>query len=546
MTAFFIRTEQTAVGPFTGIELREAALAGILLADSVIGGSPNGPWFYAVDTGLFSEKKMPLPHPEGTHVPRYHVQGLRVAASGPFKLRELIGFAARGMLHADAQLQSDLAPDWFTIERIPVLKACLEGHLVLLGADGKVVRRAHAESNNFAAPKARAPREAEPASVAAGVVADSQVGDQSEYDAVVGDAEAVAPVHAAGNDTASRFVSSGSFEETPLDDEEANESTRVTSVEEFDVDAGAPRWWRRRIELPSLNPTIHVSRRLVINSLLLVLLVGGIGTAFSQYNAMGVPLDQVLGDWIAEDGTFAVSFRDDGSCAVFNVNGHSWSGQYEWTERDDDDEGFTSLGSIDSQFDVADEAHQADAIRSTDGYMRLRSSAHEPSYIGNHAVSDLYLRPDGSTLHVGYLTSIRWSSSGREMQAGWVKLRRNPPIGVEAMMELATLPVEPPPKVGFTTLKAPHLTTVVQDLMDQYEMGENEEEVGTVCYSLTVDAKYLLQSFGVPDEARPLFPFEVQKLPNSEEFSGSQLARYGALKLILSPAGKVQYAELMP
>jgi hypothetical protein len=101
MTEFFIKTDAGVLGPFSGVELRELALAGILRPDSNLSATAHGPWQLAGSAGLFSEKKTPLPHPSDVQLTRYQVRGMAGAIQGPFKLRELIGFAARGMLPAE-------------------------------------------------------------------------------------------------------------------------------------------------------------------------------------------------------------------------------------------------------------------------------------------------------------------------------------------------------------------------------------------------------------------------------------------------------------
>ena len=141
MTEFFVLTDRYIVGPLTGVELREAALAGILRHDGIVGGSREGPWYSAADIGLFSEKKAALPHPPDIHVPQYQVRGMPGAFQGPFKLRELIGFAARGMLPADALLQGDDSDEWIEVRRYRVLAAVLAGELVVVDESGNVVVR---------------------------------------------------------------------------------------------------------------------------------------------------------------------------------------------------------------------------------------------------------------------------------------------------------------------------------------------------------------------------------------------------------------------
>ena len=96
MTRFYLKTsEETVAGPFTGIELREAALAHLVLPETGVAVTADGPWTRAADVGLFSDKNVPLPHPPGTAVPEFRLMCVNEAFEGPYKLRELIDFAVR-------------------------------------------------------------------------------------------------------------------------------------------------------------------------------------------------------------------------------------------------------------------------------------------------------------------------------------------------------------------------------------------------------------------------------------------------------------------
>ena len=146
MISFFVCTEDSVAGPFTGVELREAAMAGILRYEAIVGGGAHGPWFRAADVGLFSEKRTALPHPPGVEVASYQVRGLKGGEEGDYKLRELIGFAARGLLPADAQLRPANSSKWFPITRIKILQSTLAGELVLLDEHGAIVVRTNLQA----------------------------------------------------------------------------------------------------------------------------------------------------------------------------------------------------------------------------------------------------------------------------------------------------------------------------------------------------------------------------------------------------------------
>jgi hypothetical protein len=109
MAAFFIRTDAVASGPFTGVELREAAMAGILSPDSMIAGAPEGPWILASNAGLFSEKRVALPHPPNVAVPQYQVRGM----PGAFQGRRRIAKRRNGSLGSCGANQDSVGlPAW--------------------------------------------------------------------------------------------------------------------------------------------------------------------------------------------------------------------------------------------------------------------------------------------------------------------------------------------------------------------------------------------------------------------------------------------------
>lgn len=61
---FFYQIDSTIIGPVTGIELRDAALTGIVIPTTSVASNPDGEWVAANRIqGLFDEKGRPLPHP---------------------------------------------------------------------------------------------------------------------------------------------------------------------------------------------------------------------------------------------------------------------------------------------------------------------------------------------------------------------------------------------------------------------------------------------------------------------------------------------------
>ena len=64
---FYYQLDGSVIGPVTGIELRNAALAGNVTPRTLVANDPNGEWLLAVFVnGLFDEGGTPLPHPPET------------------------------------------------------------------------------------------------------------------------------------------------------------------------------------------------------------------------------------------------------------------------------------------------------------------------------------------------------------------------------------------------------------------------------------------------------------------------------------------------
>ena len=65
---FYYQINGSVIGPVTGIELRNAALAGNVVPATLVANDPNGEWVLAkFAQGLFDEGGTPLPHPPGTN-----------------------------------------------------------------------------------------------------------------------------------------------------------------------------------------------------------------------------------------------------------------------------------------------------------------------------------------------------------------------------------------------------------------------------------------------------------------------------------------------
>ncbi len=540
MTAFFVKTEQSSAGPFTGVELREAALAGIVGPQCQIGGGPNGPWVKAEDAGLFSEKKLPLPHPPGTTVPQYQVRGMQGGLTGPFKLRELIGFAARGMLPTDAMLKSDSSHEWISLDRIPVLVACLCGQLVVLGESGKVHLRTRSASTGQATTSSQAVE-----ATLAPVQATKSIDITTSSAHVRRDTAAPEP----------QLVIVG--DEGLVIEEDEVDTVTETELDESDKSAesgesGASK--RRRLRLPEFRFDLPASLRprLIVNVLCLLIAFVGIGGAYSYWRHIAMSSHEILGDWIgggkAGIPVFGLSFREDGSCVIFNTQGECWSGDYAWATRSDDSAGFQDIDPFSAEVDKIDPADEIGPVQPTDGYIRLRGFVEDPPMIGRHRVGDCFLRRENETLRIGYLANVTWTQTAKTLDAGWIAVR---PLqvnkGVDVMTDLESMEFEQPPVRGYSVEKSAHISAAITALKNSQETDALDGDVdnGSTCYSIAVDAEYLLRTYGIPDEARPLYPFEIPQLSLGQSFEGSQIVRYGKLKLFVRSDGTLQYVSIM-
>jgi hypothetical protein len=520
MTAFFLLTDNGVAGPFTGIELRECALAGILQHDGIVGGAKEGPWFRAADIGLFSEKKAPLPHPPDTDVPQYQVRGMPGAFQGPFKLRELIGFAARGMLPAEALLQSDGSDEWIEVRRYRVLAAVLHGELVLIDDSGKIVVRnasaADPEKSN-AVDGARAPIELAKS-------ADMQQATSLASEPADGDAPQPSW-------TPAPMVSIGVEDETPRG------PSRLSQ-----------RWHTLRQRLPDLQ--LSIPPRLALQLVCLVLIFAGVASAFTFWKQIGLQREQVIGNWIAyqkstdaDRPAFGISLQQDGQCVIFNVRGDSWSGDFVWDERTDDQRGFEHIAPFSTVFDRISPEHQSGVIEPTDGYIRLQGFVRESPVIDGHPVRDLFLRRQGNQLRIGYLTSVHWTEDAKTMEAGWMVASPQATSRQEMVADLrAVQPEFPVPVEDFGGESPMHISEAIDAVRQGIATKKKSETLHeTLVYSTSVDAAYLLGRFGMPDEARRIFRFEVPRLRSGPSFDRSQVIRYGDFKFLLSAGGQLRY-----
>lgn len=480
MTAFFIRTDSAVAGPFTGVELREAALAGILGADSLIGGSPQGPWILAGAAGLFSEDRIALPHPPDVLVPQYQVRGMPGAFRGPFKLRELIGFASRGMLPLDALLQSGPDQPWIPVDRLQVLAACLHGELAMIDPRGHVIRRAVGPTHQrLDLTAARAPMD----------LARSARGDDST-------AFASAPTSGAVRS-----------EIATMPPKQASEQSRGDRNGERSWVPLARRvldWTRHWDAADRFTLRSIAHRALPVIGLLMAITM--VTSALAYWKRLPMPREAMIGDWIGRVGAandsqraYGIAFRDDGSCVVFNPAGSSWTGDYMWAERPTESQSLRTIGPFTVDIESAEPHHDSDFVRPSDGYIRFTGRDGQMPVIDGHRISDAFVRRESETLRIGYLTRVEFGQAHKSMQAAWLTLQQLVP--------------------------AIH----------------NRHRIDALAKSVSaMNPIDLLSTCGVPDEARKIYPFELGPAHRDSQFLDAQLIRYADRRWIQSADGVMQ------
>ncbi len=217
-------------------------------------------------------------------------------------------------------------------------------------------------------------------------------------------------------------------------------------------------------------------------------------------------------------------------------------------QRIDDADGFEQIAPFSTVFDQLGPTHQSGPIKPTDGYIRLSGFVKEPPMIDGHPVRDLFLRREGDQLQLGYLTSVHWTETAKRMEGGWVtatKWQRQRPDVSSALQAIEReLPVPTDDYGGQRPLHISKAIKVVQKGQPSRSGDAQAIKHATLTYSNKVNAAYLLRQFGVPDEARSLFPFEASEISNGPSFEGAELVRYGDLKFFLSHDGQLRYLAL--
>ncbi len=475
MSAFFIKTDSSVVGPFSGVELRELAFAGIIKPESEISGSPGGAWQTAQAIGLFSDDRLPLPlpHPAGTVLSQFQVKGLPPAYQGPFKLRELVGFAARGMLPPDAIINVDRAEQWIQALRFRVLAMCMNGELVRLSSSGQLVLRAIGGSGTGVNLEGtRAPVE----------IAHEGAARRASMNAEIS--------------LASVIVDDG-YEAEQASLRAAGEAARAAqnALPEVSKFARYFALFRSEIAIAGRLRNLTLPGWLVPLVIVILLIIGS--AAAYTFFKQPTPRQQVIGDWIGYVGNssevgkprFGVSLREDGTCVVFNSVGPSWTGKFTFIERCDAERIYEKYEEGNTVVDTIEMIHFRDQVQSTDGYIRFSGNEEGFPMIDGHPVQEAFVRPGRDQLQFGYLAIVNWMPSVRTLEAGWITAN-------------AAMPVM---RVSTTQAATEESPTVVE----------------------------LLRTRGIPDEARKISPDEIAEPRKNSPLMNAQVARYGTEKFFV-------------
>ena len=447
--------------PFSGIELREAALAHVVLPNHRIANNTDGPWKRAAHVGLFSEKHVPLPHPSGTPVPEFRVTGVDDALEGSFKLHELIDFVVRRMLTRDASIQPAGRNDWIPINQIAILDICLRGEL----------------SRH---PAFVTPPPVEPA-------AQRYVHDRRWKHTQTTNRQAEtlpSEPNVASEDEALPITSNANHVDLVADSEQGTDATTSDHREQVRKNI------RERIAKqgrPKLN--IAYAAGLVVPVLGGVLLWWILQLPSSRTNRT-----DVIGSWVQVPSqktgkAYGISFREDGTCVVFNSDGDCWSGDYRWADHTSREAAAPDL--MRGKATGIAQNHHRDLVAASDGYVRLQvGNSQKPPMLGDKPIGELFLRRDDAFLWIGYLTDS--SGGNASLDAGWVQL----------------WPRNRAAKFG---------------PIDDDTRGAD-----------------LLARYGVPDEARPLQPTEITANLDPKSAEPRSFVRYGKERLTLFADGTVR------
>lgn len=435
ITRFYLRTtEGTLTGPYTGLELRAAAMARLVVPETEVARAADGPWIGAVDAGLFVGNNIPLPHPHGTALPEFRATRVGDAFESTLSLQELIDLAVRKELSADAVIQPVGHRDSIPVNHFPILNACLQGELSrTLASDAIPVASPNAAQHD---------------------------GDKPPVTKTVHNADLLA---------------------APEDDIDLILSDHRDRVQQN---------VRDRISSRSKNSKFQFKTSYA-GWLVVPLLVGLLAWWLMQPQGPRTDLSEAIGDWVLiptqNEGTaFGISFREDGTCVVFNSNGDCWSGDFQWFDDAETEASVQSFGPIDDEVADIPSHHHRFPVQPSDGLVRLDGgSSRNPPMLEGKSIGECFLRQDGAYLWLGYFLGAGQTSDGNSLKVGWVSLwPRRRPI-----------------------------------------------RSGALKIDLPIQATKLLSRHGVPDEARPIDPMEVTANSHSGSSEPRSVVRYGTTQL---------------
>ncbi|TWT53583.1 hypothetical protein Pla22_12120 [Rubripirellula amarantea] len=477
MHQLYILIEETAIGPFTGVELREAALAGVVNWGDVIGAGPDGPWYRASDIGLFDkESKTVLPHPPGTFVPEYFVRNVPGSRESAYQLNELILLAARQRLPHTAELQIRDSNQWQSVHRLLILQACLTNWLRLT---------------------------------------DKHSGDTTQPDQSLGFAKAT--------------------QTQPQDSDNVPAAFMVK----------ASKWTRLKRFLARPQARIGIACGLIALLALVFVIWSNSNTVISQ--------DQIIGQWVAYESagdddiaTLGIRFSQAGDFVACNATGPSWTGRYELSDFQIDNQGIGTDEPITSTIDQSSSNHLRGNVLRSDGHIRLSGFVKDPPNLAGHAVRDFFVRRDDEHLLVGYPLAVHFDSDGSNTEVAWIRLMRKENVHSGLMSDLAGMDQQVVLDADGSSPRPRHVADAIAVAEEGYEVEFNGKTVTlrqSPAYSKVVTIAWLLDRYGVPDEARPLLPYEIPTLENSEaeRLTDANLIRYQELKLVFSRDGSLVY-----
>ena len=385
MSRFFLKTSsETVAGPFTGIELREAAMANLVAPDTGVAGSAEGPWMRAADVGLFSEQNVPLPHPPGTLVPEFRVSGVGEAFEGPFQLHELIDFAARQILSGAAAIQPVGRPEWIPVDRIGILGACLRGELA---PHRRPVASRSSSPNDH-------PRDDPPPSAARVASA------------------ALAANHA----------------QVDLTDDPEEDIDSILSDHREQVRKNIREKIANKGSRPRFKPNVNLVTAGILVASLSVAALAAWWILQPPATSPNTDRTKLIGSWVSipshkEGMAFGIAFREDGTCVVFNSNGDCWTGEFEWLGNATSESRSRPPASMTGGATDVAPSHQRLKVRESDGCVRLKAdAARQPPMLGDKEIRECFVRRDGDYLWIGYLAEVDPSGGSKSLQAGWAPL----------------------------------------------------------------------------------------------------------------------------